>query len=373
MTHPIPGFTDGQILAARPPRNAVDPRRPYAFLVEPERNARGEVVDVATLFLTNRECPFRCLMCDLWKNTLTEPVAVGDIPEQIRWGLAQVGPDRRSGPLTPVGSEQTERPNEANRAIKVRTGRPDLREIKLYNSGNFFDRKAIPPEDYAEIAELVRGFDTVIVENHPNLCDAACVRFRDLIAPAKLEIALGLETVQPEVLPALNKRMTLDDFRRAVEFLLNADIAVRAFVLLRPPFLEEAEGVEWAVRSLEFAFSLGVDCCSVIPTRAGNGIMEQLQRDGLFAPPRLRSAECVLETGIRWCTDFSRPIARGSDDIPTPGRLKSGHQRVFLDLWDLESLAECPKCGLARIERLRRMNLSQELLPRVVCDCEAPS
>ena len=30
----------------------------------------GGCVDVATLFLTNRECPFRCLMCDLWKNTL---------------------------------------------------------------------------------------------------------------------------------------------------------------------------------------------------------------------------------------------------------------------------------------------------------------
>jgi archaeosine synthase beta-subunit len=329
-------FTDPQILAARPPRNSVDPRRPYAFLVEPERNARGEVVDVATLFLTNRECPFRCLMCDLWKNTLTESVAAGDIPEQIRWGLAQLRP---------------------------------AREIKLYNSGNFFDRKAIPPEDYPAIAELVRGFDTVIVENHPNLCDAACVGFRDFIAPAKLEIAIGLETVHPDVLPALNKRMTLDDFRRAVEFLLAAGIAVRAFVLLRPPFLDEAEGVEWALRSLEFAFSLGVGCCSVIPTRAGNGIMEQLQRDGLFAPPTLRSAEHVLETGIRWCTDFSRPDACSTNEVRTTGRLKSVHQRVFLDLWDLESLADCPKCGAARIERLRQMNLSQEVLPAVECDC----
>ena len=54
-----PQFTDPQIHTARPPRNAVDPRRPYAFLIEPERNPRGEIVDVATLFLTNRECPFR--------------------------------------------------------------------------------------------------------------------------------------------------------------------------------------------------------------------------------------------------------------------------------------------------------------------------
>ena len=101
-------------------------------------------------------------------------------------------------------------------------------------------------------------------------------------------MALGLETVHPDVLPALNKRMTLADFDRAVEFLAASDIAVRAFILLKPPLLKEQEGVEWAIRSVEHAFDVGVSCCSVIPTRAGNGIMEQLQRDGRFAPPRWR-------------------------------------------------------------------------------------
>ena len=36
----------------------------------------------------------------------------------------------------------------------------------------------------------------------------------------RLEIAMGLETVHPEVLRRLNKRMTLDDFERATTFLL---------------------------------------------------------------------------------------------------------------------------------------------------------
>ena len=42
-------------------------------------------------------------------------------------------------------------------------------------------------------------------------------------------VALGLETVHPQVLPALNKQMTLDDFAQAVDYLLRHDIAVRAF------------------------------------------------------------------------------------------------------------------------------------------------
>lgn len=306
-----PPFSDAEILAKRPPRNIVDPKRPYAFLAEPEHNAQGEIVHVATLFLTNRECPYRCLMCDLWKNTLTESVAPGNIPEQIRWALDQL---------------------------------PPAREIKLYNSGNFFDRKAIPPEDYPAIAELIRGFDTVIVENHPSLCGEACLVFRDLIAPSKLEIALGLETCHPELLRLLNKRLSLEDYERAADFLTSESIAVRTFLLLNPPYMKESEGVEWAVRSLEYAFDRGSGCCSVIPTRAGNGMMEVLEKSGDFVPPAGRSLEQTLERGLG--------LNRG---------------RVFVDLWDAEQFFACFACRGERIGRLNEMNLRQRVMPPISC------
>lgn len=305
-------FTDEQILSARPAKKAVDPYRPYAFFVEPERTASGTVEDVATIFLTNRECPFRCLMCDLWKNTTDRPVPSGAIPAQIDFALERL---------------------------------PPARHIKLYNSGNFFDAKAIPRADYREIAGRVRAFETVIVENHPRLCTEACVRFRDLLG-TNLEIAIGLETVHPDVLAALNKQMTLDDFERAVRFLTGHGIAVRAFILLRPPFLTEAEGVEWALRSIEYAFVLGVACCAVIPTRAGNGMMDELAARGVFDPPELSSMERVLEAGLG--------LGRG---------------RVFMDLWDAERFFLCSRCGPERRERMQRMNLSQKILPPVPCDC----
>lgn len=301
-----------EILAARPAKNRVDPLAPYAFLIEPERSAAGVVEDVATIFLTNRECPFQCLMCDLWKNTTDDRVPVGAIPAQIDYALARL---------------------------------PPAQSIKLYNSGNFFDKQAIPPEDYGQIAQRVRQFNKVIVENHPRLCGPPCVEFRDLIG-TRLEVALGLETIHPQVLPALNKQMTLDDIARATEFLLAHDIAVRAFILLRPPFLTEAEGVEWAIRSIEYAFALGVQCVSVIPTRGGNGIMESLAAQGEFEPPRIASLEQVLEAGLA--------MNRG---------------RVFVDLWDVERFFDCQACGPARAARLREMNLSQAELPPVVCDC----
>ncbi len=312
MIDPIPQFTDRQILAARPAKHAVDPRRPYAYLVEPERSASGEVVPTATIFLTNRECPFRCLMCDLWRHTTDETVAAGSIPAQIDYALERL---------------------------------PEPRVIKLYNSGNFFDAKAVVPGDFPAIAERLERFERVVVENHPKLCGDECLRFRDLIDGA-LEIALGLETVHEGVLKALNKRMTTGDFARAAAFLTRENVDVRAFILLRPPFMSEEEGVEWAIRSLEFAFEAGVTCCSVIPTREGNGIMDDLLRSGAFSPPDVRSLETVVEAGLG---------------------MKKG--RVFADLWDLERFYRCAACGPARRQRLNEMNLTQQLAPPVPCEC----
>lgn len=301
---------DEAILAARGPKADVDPWQPYAFLTEKERTANGIVEDVATIFLTNRECPFRCLMCDLWRNTTNATVPVRAIPAQIDYALARL---------------------------------PAAEHIKLYNSGNFFDRQAIPPDAHAAVAPRLAGFKTVILENHPKLCGESCLRFRDRL-DGRLELALGLETVHPEVLPRLNKRMTVDDFDRAVRFLRGEGIDVRAFILLRPPFLDEEEGVEWALRSITFAFDAGVQCCSVIPTRAGNGIMDQLEAEGAFASPHMTSMERVLEAGLR--------MRRG---------------RVFMDLWDAERFAHCTLCGENRIARMRRMNLTQEVVSSVVC------
>jgi radical SAM enzyme (TIGR01210 family) len=307
-------ISNRQILATRGAKNRLDPWRPYAYFVEPERGESGQIESAATIFLTNRECPFRCLMCDLWKNTLDARVPVGAISRQIDHALAELGPAQL---------------------------------IKLYNSGNFFDPQAIPPEEFPAIAGKLTSFQRVIVESHPKLCGADCFRFRDLLH-GELEVAIGLETVQPDVLPRLNKQMTLDDFTGAVERLRGGGVRVRAFILLRPPFLSEEEGVEWALRSLEFAFDAGSGCCAIIPTRSGNGILDQLHASGHFTPPTIKSMEAVLAAGIE--------LRRG---------------RVFVDLWDCERFFGCSRCGPQRRERMHEMNLTQVVLPPVRCNCES--
>lgn len=307
-----PEFSDRWIISSRGKKNYVDPRKPYAWLVEKERTVSGRIEDIAIIFLTNRECPFHCLMCDLWKNTTDESVPAGAIPEQIEWALNQM---------------------------------PEVKHLKLYNSGSFFDRKAISDEDYERIAALVSSFETVIVESHPAFINEKCLLFSNMLKP-ELQIAIGLETVNPEVLRKLNKRMTLEDFKVSVGFLNQHRIRSRAFVLLRPPFLTESEGIFWAERSIDFAFSAGVECCTVIPVRPGNGAMDRLYETGRFAPPDIHSLETVLEYGIG---------------------LNAG--RVFADVWDLSLFSRCNKCVDQRTRRLISINLSQEIQAAEKCSC----
>lgn len=308
------------LLAARGPKNSVDPRRPYAFLVEQERSAAGPMEDVATIFLTNRECPFSCVYCDLWKSTTDHSVQPGDIPAQIDYALSRLAP---------------------------------ATSIKLYNSGNFFDPQAIPPQDFPAIIERVKSFKRVIIENHPSLVSEKCVRLRDQLG-TELEIAMGLETVHPTVLPRLNKQMTVDDFCRAADFLRRNGIHVRAFVLLMPPFMPPAESVHWAVRSVATAVEAGAGCSAIIPTRGGNGLMEQFASQGQFSPPTLAMLE----------DSFAASLA-----LP---EFNPNSSRIFVDLWDLEKLYTCSHCGPQRKERLVQMNHKQRLLPEVSCRCLTP-
>jgi archaeosine synthase beta-subunit len=299
---------DAWIVGRRPAREKLDPYLPYEYFVEEERSADGLVVPVATVFITNKECPFRCVMCDLWRNTLTESVPVGAIPAQIDYALLKL---------------------------------PTANQLKLYNSGSFFDPHAIPTQDYAAIAQRANRFDRLIVENHPALAGDACLRFRDMLE-CRLEVAMGLETAHPEVLGRLNKRMTLDQFSTAANFLRRNGIDLRVFILVQPPYLPAAEALPWAERSLDFAMEQGATAAVLIPTRGGNGAMEELMASGQFEPPALETLEAAMEYGLS---------------------LKAG--RVFADLWGVRE--RCAYCHPQRFARLRQMNLLQVFLDKISC------
>lgn len=309
---PGTGMDGRWIRSMRGEKSPVDPYVPYGWFNEQERTLSGEVKDVSAILLSNRECPYACLMCDLWKHTTCETVPHGAIPAQLEYALEKLGP---------------------------------ATHLKLFNSGSFFDPGAIPVEDYPQIASFSSAFEHVLVESHTAFIGEQALEF-DRLLYGQLQVAIGLETVHQEVLARLNKGMSLEDFKKKIGFLKSSGISTRAFILLRPPFLSEEEGMEWACRSIDFAFGCGVDICSVLPVRSGNGALDSLALDGYFQEPSLASLERVMEYGIG---------------------LQKG--LVFADLWDLERFSKCKDCFESRKERLKQMNLTQEPIRHVECSC----
>ena len=305
---------DTRIRSLRPPKPYVDPYTAHGSLIEDERRPDGRIERALTIFLAGAECPFTCSFCDLWRWTIDGPTPPGAIAKQVRDTLETSLPAER---------------------------------LKLYNASNFFDRRAVPDEDLGALVELARPFAGVTVESHARTIGDATLNFaKRLHGGARLEVAIGLETIHPEAMRKLNKRLDLERFDHAASFLRDNDIDLRVFVLLGAPYVPPDESVDWTVRTVEYAAQRGADVISIIPVRGGNGELERLQSVGHFTPPTLAQLECAL--------DRSLALVRGTTVVTA-------------DVWDADRLPACDHCVAERIDRLRRLNIMGTAEERMDC------
>jgi archaeosine synthase beta-subunit len=309
----IASAADRRIRLLRPPKLHADPYVAHGALFEEERRPDGKLEQALTVFLTGAECPFTCSFCDLWRFTIDGPSPPGALTTQLASILETL-----DSPL------------------------PD--RVKLYNASNFFDTRAVPPVDLVAIASLGRAFAAVTVESHARTIGGATLEFARQVLPARLEVAVGLETIHPVAAAQLNKRLDLAQFDSAARFLLENGIDLRVFVLLGAPYVPADESIEWTVRTVEYAVERGASVVSIIPVRGGNGEMERLQTLGHFTPPTLFH----LETALDQCLELTNAV-------------------VTADLWDVERLSACERCSSPRIERLRRLNVTGRVEPRIAC------
>jgi archaeosine synthase beta-subunit len=322
---------DRFVLERRGDRPLHDPWRHQGVIIDEEADGAGGVVRAATVFLTGRECPWRCVMCDLWRQTTADDTRPGAIPHQIADALA-------------------------SRHV-VDSPRPT--HLKLYNAGSFFDVRAVPPGDDEAIAALVSRFARVIVESHPALVGDRTWRLQERLARdgAELEVAMGLETAHPEALARLNKRMTVEQFAAGARRLAAHGARLRVFLLVSPPFIDPLSQERWLARSVATAFECGASVVSLIPTRSGNGAMEAIQADGDFRVPTLRDLEQSMDVGLGVAVS-----------------LGGGDRVVLADTWDLARFSTCDACLDVRRARLVDMNVTQRSPDPIACDeCGAVS
>jgi radical SAM enzyme (TIGR01210 family) len=171
------------------------------------------------------------------------------------------------------------------------------RIAKLYTSGSFLDEREISKEARTAIlADIGKQFDRVVVESRPEFITPGAIKEAVGLCPS-FEVAVGMESASPRVLShSVRKGFTFEDFAERAKVATVSGARVRAYILLKPPFLNEREALDDAVASMSAAGPL-CDTISLNPVNIQKGtVVEQLWKRRVYRTPWLWSA---LEAVVR--------------------------------------------------------------------------
>ncbi|PSQ18264.1 TIGR01210 family radical SAM protein [Halobacteriales archaeon QS_8_69_73] len=218
--------------------------------------------------------------------------------------------------------------------------------VKIYTSGSFLDEREIPPETREAVAETFADRDRLVVESLPDFVDREKLReFTD--RGLATDVAIGLETATDRVRhDCVNKYFDFADFEAAA--------GVKAYLLMKPPFLAEPEAVADMKRSIRRCAAVeGCHTVSMNPCNVQRHTMvEELYHDGGYRPPWLWSVCEVLETTADAdAIVVSDPVGHGSDRGPH----------------------NCGDCDDRVQTAIKDFDLRQDpsVFEEVACDCEA--
>ncbi|WP_435196270.1 archaeosine biosynthesis radical SAM protein RaSEA [Natronomonas sp. EA1] len=226
--------------------------------------------------------------------------------------------------------------------------------IKIYTSGSFLDEREVPAETRQAIAETFADRTRMVVESLPDFVDAS--KLREFTEQGlETDVAVGLETATDRVRrDCVNKYFAFEDFEAACAEAVRADAGVKAYLLMKPPFLTESEALEDMQESIRRCAAVeGCHTVSMNPTNVQRHTMvNELFHNGGYRPPWLWSVAKALET----TTDVdaivvSDPVGAGSD--------RGAHN--------------CGECDELVQKAIKDFDLRQDptVFEQVSCDCEA--
>jgi radical SAM enzyme (TIGR01210 family) len=192
-------------------------------------------------------------------------------------------------------------------------------QVKIYTSGSFLDEREVGAETRRAIAETFADRDRIVVESLPDFVDREKIRdFTD--RGLETDVAIGLETATDRVRhDCVNKYFDFAAFERAAADAREAGAGIKAYLLMKPPFLTESEAIEDMKRSVRRC--AGVEGCHTVSMNPCNvqrhTMVEDLFHDDGYRPPWLWSVAEVLEaTADEDVIVVSDPVGGGSDRGP---------------------------------------------------------
>ncbi len=224
--------------------------------------------------------------------------------------------------------------------------------IKIYTSGSFLDEREVGPETRELIAETFSDRTRIVVESLPDFVLADRLEpFLD--AGLAVDVAIGLETASDRIRhDCVNKYFDFIDFEAACSTAADVGAGVKAYLLLKPPFLTEEEAIQDMIESIHRCADVpGCHTVSMNPCNVQRYTMvDELFYRGGYRPPWLWSVVEILEmTANADAIVVSDPVGHGSDRGPH----------------------NCGECDNRVYEAIKAFNLDQEpaIFDRLECDC----
>jgi hypothetical protein len=224
--------------------------------------------------------------------------------------------------------------------------------VKIYTSGSFLDEREVGAETREAIAETFADRERIVLESLPDFVDREKLReFTD--RGLETDVAVGLETATDRVRhDCVNKYFDFEDYVAASEEADAAGAGVKAYLLMKPPFLTESEAIEDMKSSVRRAAE-HAHTVSMNPTNVQRYTMvDDLYFRGGYRPPWLWSvAEVLRDTADADAIVVSDPVGHGSDRGPH----------------------NCGDCDDRVQTAIKDFNLRQDptVFEQVSCSCEA--
>ena len=280
----------------------------------------GEIVEAGVAILRTRGCYWSikegCSMCGYFNDTVPGGVSTDMLHSQ--WD-------------------------------KIRNFLKGKRYAKIYTSGSFLDPTEVPLDFANDVMSEMKdmGIEKVLIESLPEFVHK---KHFDYVKSPKIEIAIGLESSSPIVLDkCVNKRLRWKHFVKVCQTAHDNDAEVKAYVLLKPPYLGEKDAIEDAIQSATDAAPY-VDKISINPVNVQkNTVVEKLWFRNEWTAPWLWSVIEVLER----CKDL---LARVYSD-PTGGGTRRGAHN-------------CNECNIKILEAIKEHRLGQTDLKGLDCSCK---
>lgn len=228
----------------------------------------------------------------------------------------------------------------------------------LYNGGSFLNEAEIPAQLRRYIFKKVNAMPYIrrfVIESRPQYITEAILDEIDTLLPhTVVEVGIGLESANDIVRELiLNKGVPIEEYISTAKKFQKRNIRLTVYVLVKPPFLTEAEAIEDAVSTIRFAHQMGANIVFLEPVSIQDyTFINYLWEAGFYNPPRIWSIFEIIKQTFH--LGLTMRIG-GFDFFPQPKMFTSN----------------CPACNPGMIGKIKEFNRKGDI--KVFQDLHCPN